>query len=142
MPLATRSSPRLGGLVLSLLPAGALLAAACGGYASTGPVAPPDAQSVLASASLQFTPATLMVHPGDDVTFVFGSVAHNVYFDATPGAPGDIGGANAATSVTRRFETAGTYHFTCHIHPSMEGTIQVVAGGSSSYQSARTRQLP
>jgi plastocyanin len=72
------------------------------------------------------------VEAGDEVTFAFGSVAHNVFFDAGTGAPADIAGTNAGVSVTRVFPTAGVFHFTCHIHPSMTGTVTVQAPHTSA----------
>ena len=117
---------------------GALMAMACGGsgYGSTaggdgyGITAPPPAgntagNTVAATASLTFTPTTLDVNAGDAVTFAFGSVAHNAFFTPQAGAPADITGNNANVSITRTFATAGTYTYTCHIHPSMQGTVVV-----------------
>jgi plastocyanin len=37
----------------------------------------------------------------------------------------DIAGNNANVAIRRSFTTPGTYHYTCHIHPSMQGTIVV-----------------
>ena len=117
-------------LVLATL-AGALMAA-CGsnGYGTAAPPPPPPpppppGNTVAATPSLAFTPATLTVNVGDVVTFAFGSVAHNVFFTQQAGAPADIGGSNANVSVTRTFATAGTYAYTCHIHPSMQATVVV-----------------
>src|SRR5947207_10682509 len=117
-------------LVLATL-AGALMAA-CGsnGYGTAAPPPPPPpppppGNTVAATPSLTFTPATLTVNIGDAVTFAFGSVPHNVFFTQQAGAPADIAGSNANVSVTRTFATAGTYAYTCHIHPSMHGTIEV-----------------
>ena len=71
---------------------------------------------------------TQMRARGGTVTFAFGSVGHNVYFDNDPaGAPADIPGVNSNTNVDRVFGTAGVYTFNCHIHPDMHGTITVVA---------------
>ena len=113
------------GLVLATL-TGALLAMACGSNGYGGSTAPPPAgNTVAATPSLAFTPATLTVNVGDVVTFAFGSVAHNVFFTQQAGAPTDIGGSNANVSVTRTFATAGTYAYTCHIHPSMQATVVV-----------------
>ena len=114
---------RKAGLVLATL-TGALLAMACGGsYGGTaGP--PPAGNTVAATPSLTFTPATLSVNVGDNVTFAFGSVPHNVFFTQQAGAPADIAGNNTNVSIARTFATAGTYTYTCHIHPSMRGTIE------------------
>jgi plastocyanin len=103
------------------------LVAACGGSGYGGGVtAPPgDGKTVAATASLAFTPPSLAVHVGDAVKFSFGSVGHNVFFDAQAGAPADIGGTNANVNVSRTFATAGTYHYTCHIHPEMHGEVVV-----------------
>jgi plastocyanin len=37
----------------------------------------------------------------------------------------NITGVNANTSVTRTFDTAGTFTYTCHIHPYMQGKVVV-----------------
>ena len=116
------------GLVLATL-AGVLMAMACGGsdgYGTTAPPPPPPAaNTVAATPSLTFTPTTLSVNAGDAVTFAFGSVPHNVFFTQQTGAPADIAGNNTNVSITRTFARAGTYAYTCHIHPSMLGTIVV-----------------
>jgi plastocyanin len=108
------------------------IASACGGgsYGSppsipTTPNTPPVADEVNATPSLAFDPPTLNTKVGHVVTFAFGSVGHNIYFDAATGAPADIPGVNANTSVTRTFNPAGTFTYTCHIHPYMQGTVVV-----------------
>lgn len=110
-------------------------AMACGGSGGypTAPTPPPPgggyggggSNTVLASPQLYFSPASITITAGQSVTFDFGSVGHNVYFAATAGAPGNITGTNANTSVTRTFNTPGTFNYSCHIHPSMTGTIVV-----------------
>jgi len=111
-------------LVLATL-TGALLAMACGGdgYGTTAP--PPPPKTVAATPSLTFTPNTIDVTVGETLTFAFGSVPHNVFFTPQAGAPTDIAGTNTNVSITRTFASAGTYAYTCHIHPSMQGTVVV-----------------
>jgi plastocyanin len=107
----------------------AVVAAACGSNAY-GPSSPANVEqkTVAALPSLVFTPATLAVASGDTVTFAFGSVAHNVFFDAAAGAPADIPGTVTNTRVGRVFAAAGRYTYSCHIHPEMHGTV--VVGGA------------
>ena len=89
---------------------------------------PPPTATVNATPQIAFSPAQLSVVQNGAVTFAFGSVGHNVYFDNDPsGAPADITGVNSNASVARVFATAGVFNFYCHIHPGMHGTITVVA---------------
>jgi plastocyanin len=95
-----------------------------------GPVQVANA-TVTATPQLAFTPSQVVLSQGGTVTFVFGSVGHNIYFDNDPaGAPANIPGANADTSVARVFAAIGVYSFNCHIHPGMRGTVTVVAPDS------------
>ncbi len=73
-----------------------------------------------------FTPASVTIGVGGTVTFVFGDVPHNVFFDNDPaGAPDPITGSNADMSQTRTFTTAGIFEFNCRMHPGMTGTVVV-----------------
>ena len=105
----------------------AALLAACGGATdyATSTSAPPPSGTVDATPNLTFNPSPLNIVAGGTATFAFGSVGHNVFFDGATGAPADIPGVNVNTSVTRTFPTAGTYVYTCHIHPGMTGRIVV-----------------
>jgi plastocyanin len=124
---------------LTLVAATCFAASACAGSGSSGygsgdgtpPTSPPSPTTpgapdlVNATPAVAFDPPTLTTQVGHAVTFAFGSVGHNIFFDAAAGAPADIPGVNANTSVTRTFDTPGTFTYTCHIHPYMQGTVVV-----------------
>lgn len=120
------------------------------GTTESGSNSPRSAAQVSATPSIAFAPAQVALTVGGTVTFVFGSVAHNVFFDNDPaGAPATIAGANANTSVQRSFPVAGVYNYYCHIHPGMRGTVVVSAvadttdGDSAGYGGYdRARRLP
>ena len=109
--------------------------AACGGgggyNAPSGPTDPGDPTpvtdaTVQATPSEQFTPGRINLLVGGTVTYAFGSLAHNVFFDNGPtGAPDNITAPSSNKSVTLTFNTKGTYVYNCHIHPGMKGTVVV-----------------
>jgi plastocyanin len=103
----------------------AALALGCGSDSTSPPTPPPTQVQVNATPNITFEPSPAEVAVGGVVTFVFGSVAHNVFFDPQTGVPADIPGNNANVSMARTFPTAGTYGYDCHIHPGMHGTIVV-----------------
>jgi plastocyanin len=111
----------------------ASMIAACGSSGSaTAPTNDSTSLSaqVTATPAIAFTPNKVSVAVGGSVTFAFGTVGHNVYFDNDPaGAPASIAGVNANASVTRTFPTAGVYNYFCHIHPGMSGSV--VVGGAA-----------
>jgi plastocyanin len=105
--------------------------AACGGDSPTAPGDPVDpapvpAATVQATPSEQFTPGRVILQAGGTITFAFGSLEHNVFFDNQPaGAPANITAPSANKSVTLTFDTKGTYVYNCHLHPGMKGTVVV-----------------
>ena len=121
--------------VRGLAAAAAFFAAACGGdgYGSGGPTGPVDpgtapvlAATVQATPAERFTPPSVVLAIGGTVTFEFGSLGHNVFFDNAPaGAPANITAETTNQSVARTFATAGTYIYNCHVHPGMTGAVFV-----------------
>ena len=100
--------------------------AACGGDSTTSPQPPVHDATVQASNSLRFTPGNVNLLQGGTVTFTFGSVGHNLFFDGAPqGAPANITATTSNASVTLTFNTKGTFTYNCHIHPGMSGTVTV-----------------
>jgi plastocyanin len=81
--------------------------------------------TVNATPSSTFEPPQVTISTGGDVNWVFGSLAHNVLFDAVAGAPASIPGEHANTTITRTFGTAGTFPYHCGIHAGMNGTVVV-----------------
>ena len=109
-------------------------AVACRSNADAGPTIPaiaaaaPPPLTVSATPSIEFTPAKLTVPAGSTVTFAFGSVPHNVFFDdGLPASPAPIGGQNVNVQIQRTFSVAGVYNYTCHLHSDMRGTVVVTA---------------
>ena len=81
-----------------------------------------------------FTPTTRTVAVGAPVTWQNGSTAeHNILWDDPAGraaaaagdGTGDMPNFATGTSHTRVFNTAGTYGFTCTLHPGMKATLTV-----------------
>ena len=94
-----------------------LITVVTGAYPSSAPV------YMLPSS---YSPVETDIAVGGTVQFVFPSLAHNVFFNASPaGAPADIPGEVANQTVSRTFNTKGTFGYNCTIHPGMTGTITV-----------------
>ena len=109
-----------------------VVAAACGGGGSDTPVNPfipstPSTPVATTSVSLQndtFSPENIVVAPSAVVTFTNNDrLAHNVIFanqDIT-----SIGNWTSGDRTATMPTTAGTYSYTCTIHPGMNGTVKV-----------------
>jgi hypothetical protein len=94
-----------------------LITVVTGAYPSSAPV------YMLPSA---YSPVQTDIALGGTVQFVFPSLGHNVFFNATPaGAPADIPGQVSNQTVSRTFNTKGTFAYNCTIHPGMTGTVVV-----------------
>lgn len=83
-----------------------------------------------ASVSLmntQFIPDSVMIALNGTVDWTWndGSIVHNVTFDNVAGAPANISDRNSGTQ-PRTFNTAGTFTYSCTLHPGMDGKVVVV----------------
>ena len=88
-----------------------------------GTTAPVATNTVNATAENLFTPNSIQVSVGTSVSFVFGSVVHNVNFSGS-GAPAGITNTSNAT-VSRTFATAGVFTYDCNLHSGMTGKVTV-----------------
>jgi len=106
------------------------LAACSGGKAGPTESTQRTGATVVASAQARFTPSVITVPVGGTVTWRFEATAHNVTFRQAVGAPSNIDGANANTSIPRSFSVAGTFVYDCTLHPGMSGSITVGQGSN------------
>ena len=82
-------------------------------------------ENEIGMADYTFTPATMTVTVGTEVTWLNNDVIfHTVTLD--DGSFSSVVRPNASTS--RTFDTPGTYGYFCAIHPGMRGQIVVVEG--------------
>jgi len=88
-------------------------------------VTPVPAATVDAGSSNAFAPPQVNLTVGGTVTWQFSGVnAHNVTFGATTGAPANIPDQTSG-SVSRTFNTVGTFSYNCTNHAGMTGTVIV-----------------
>jgi plastocyanin len=97
-----------------------------GGTTPPPPPAPPPASAnvVAGETTNTFAPSSVNVARNGTVTWTFGYLQHNVTFSSA-GAPANIPNSTD-TQVSRTFATAGTFNYTCTLHPGMNGTVVVV----------------
>lgn len=96
--------------------------------------APAPATASVSMKGSVFTPTTVTIRPGGTVTWVNDdAVMHTV----TAGDGSFDSGimAKGATFV-RTFPKAGTYQYTCSLHPGMDGTVVVAATASAARAAA------
>lgn len=111
---------------------------ACGSSTPTTPggsgggTNPPPATAEVTvgpNGSQAFSPASVTIAAGGSVTWTWASSGHNVVGDnGTPARSGAL--ANAGTTYTATFPTAGVYHYYCEAHGApngvgMSGTVTV-----------------
>ncbi|HJU75911.1 MAG TPA: Ig-like domain-containing protein [Gemmatimonadaceae bacterium] len=84
----------------------------------------PSIAEVNAGEDSQFSPPTVEIAVSGTVTWNFASLTHNVNFGAAAGAPANIGNSTN-TSVSRTFNTVGTFTYDCSLHGGMTGRVIV-----------------
>ncbi len=113
---------RQGSLLVALLVIAVILA----GCASSGTGSSPSSGSAASGTTITekgfaFDPADATVKVGDTVTFINEDAApHNVKIDGT-----ELGNQNQGESKTWTASKAGSFPYSCVIHPSMTGAITV-----------------
>lgn len=76
-------------------------------------------------AGATFTPDTVKIAANGTVTWTFpGPETHNVTFDGTPPAGGNIGDRNSGSD-SRTFANVGRYSYRCTRHSGMNGAVVV-----------------
>jgi plastocyanin len=85
--------------------------------------APSATATVVATAGSQFDPQTVAITRNGTVTWTF-NLQHNVTFGGTQGSPANIPNTSSG-SVSRQFDTAGTFNYQCTLHSGMSGTVVV-----------------
>jgi plastocyanin len=123
--------------ILFLAPA-LVAVVSCGGGGSsnspasnpTGPTVPttpttpstPQATDKVTVSDNQFSPADVQVSPGTTVTWTWaqGASDHNVSF-----SDGATSGNKSSGTFTRTFNSAGTFPYSCTLHPGMSGSVTV-----------------
>ncbi|MGH8972647.1 MAG: cupredoxin domain-containing protein [Acidimicrobiia bacterium] len=111
-----------GVLVLPAVPAGA----GGGCHREVGSVVTPRPGTEVQLAGNCFSPGVLEVAPGATVRFSNRDDIAHVVLGTGWGSGQEIA---PGLSVEHRFERAGTYAYSCYLHPSMNGAV-VVAGGA------------
>ncbi|MFI5245122.1 MAG: plastocyanin/azurin family copper-binding protein [Gemmatimonadales bacterium] len=139
-PFQTTVSWTSGSLFVATITGGGLVSGVAGGqaymYAHGGSLTDSTLVTVVTGAypssalvymlPYAYSPVQTDITLGGTVQFVFPSLGHNVFFNATPaGAPADIPGNVVNQTFARTFNTKGSFVYNCTIHPGMTGTIVV-----------------
>ena len=86
--------------------------------------------TVVSVADMRFTPATLTVGLGAEVTWDFPDAM--VHTSTSTQGFWNSGARSGGGTFTRAFDTAGTYPYECSFHASMRGTVRVPVTATGS----------
>jgi plastocyanin len=117
------------GLVTGVAPGSGTVTVSGGGASATATVVVFAGQSsgtvLVTMPGDIFSPFEVTIPVGGVVTWEFPAREHNVVFNrSTAGAPADIA-VTGNRSVSRRFDTAGSFPYDCTLHPGMTGKVTV-----------------
>lgn len=126
MPAPSQVVISLACMVLVIL---ACMTAGCT-YTPASPATPAQttvpAGNVVTIKNFAFDPTSLVVKTGTVVTWTNEDTAvHIIASDASAPAPFSSGSLRQGDVYTFTFTVAGTYTYTCTLHPTMKGTIIV-----------------
>jgi plastocyanin len=104
---------------------------ACGGSDASPtkpPAAPTNKSYEVFTLSTAFIPNFIQIIPGDTIRYKIVPSAngegHDVTFDRIAGAPANVPVTLNGT-FNRVFNTRGTFHYNCFVHPGMSGDVIV-----------------
>jgi trimeric autotransporter adhesin len=86
--------------------------------------APPGSATVT-TPGVTFNPSAVTIGVGGTVTWQFSGARHNVVFRSAAPPGGNIPDTEPGISVSRTFNTAGTYDYDCTRHNGMSGRVVV-----------------
>jgi len=113
---------------LSALFAVLLFAMACGSESSPTSTNGSNKSYDVYTVATAFSPPSLVINAGDTVVFHITKApdgdGHDVTFDAVAGAPANIK-VTLTGDISRVFNTRGSFHYNCFVHPGMTGDVQV-----------------
>ncbi|MEI6131476.1 MAG: cupredoxin family copper-binding protein [Bacillota bacterium] len=118
----------LGLVVTAVLGFSSCNSSSSGGYSNTNPTAAPSnvpvqAGKVVSISNFAFDPASLTIKVGETVIWTNNdSVGHNIAISSLNLVSPTFA---AGGTFSQMFNSAGTYDYSCGIHPSMKGTIVV-----------------
>jgi plastocyanin len=98
--------------------------------AHTTPTVSAAASSGVTIKNFKFSPGSSSVHVGDTITWTNRDIAPHTA-TATDGSF-NTGTINKDKSGSHTFTKAGTFPYICSIHPSMKGSVTVLASSSGS----------
>jgi plastocyanin len=99
--------------------------------APTPPPAPPASATTVTTPNETFSPGTVTVAPGSTVAWQISGARHNVTFSGTAPAGGNIPDTDPGNTISRTFDSAGSYAYQCTRHSGMSGTVVVQGAGAT-----------